>query len=937
MASMNDAPKKTTTEIFSDLLKQVAHVPMDTARMNPALIGRTIGHFRIESHIGSGGMGAVYLATDELLHRKVAVKILPYDVAESPARRALLLREARSAAAVSHVNVAAVHEVGEHGGHPYIAMEYVQGVTLRALLARGPLSRRDALSYAVQIARGLARAHKIGIIHRDLKPDNVIIDSEGIVKILDFGLAKSLADAQKSAAGVDPPSVPERASGVGVTDVAETRIGWGLLSRTPTLSGFSGAGTPAYMAPEQISGRSTDARADVFSFGATVFEMLTGRPGRPNERLPWRTPRRLARVVERCLSDTPSRRFADGQALESALRPRSAVHAPAAALALLTIGVVATTTAMLTHRAPPAGEPRREELEQVTFNSSEAPVYAAALSPDGALLAYIEPRGVFIRDIAKRTTRRLETTQKLRAFWGCVAWYPDGKRVLLGAAHEDGRSDLWTADVDGGAARPMELGNWLSFGAVSPDGGQLAIVQHTGAMEGSLEIVSVSGGTPKVLYETRDEELFSSPRWSPDGRRVAFVRGVKTTEFMTHHIDVVDVATGARRTVFRSDRLAQDAGEVAFDWSRDGRLFFALAPSTVAPDQPSLYSIAPDDLHVEGSEHELAKIRPEPGLAGIRIKDLSFDATGKHMVLVRSEGQADVMAGALAPDGTRLDDVRRLTLSDENERPSSWSRDSQSVLMVSDAAHTYGISSLALGGSRAPEPITDAERAATWPVLGPAGKGILYWRIPVEDAPRARIELWLAEPGKAARKVYATPREVHLPGRGRPPPRRWSVRCGLTAPACFLSHPDDSGKGETVLEALDVDRGTATPVSRFAGIWDYGFALSADARQIAVHAPSRLAVDIYTLDGARVRQISTPSASFFSFIVWDHSGDGVIAAGSSDDFPLAAIVHLGLDGTVHPLWGVSDGLISNLAIAPDGRHLAFAATPFHANVWLRKK
>ena len=170
----DEEPKPSPDDAFAELLRKVARAPPIALgeRGDRELVGRTIGHFRVDSHIGSGGMGDVYLATDERLARKVAVKVLPRDVAEDPVRRTLLIREARTAAAITHANVAGVFEVGEYEGRPYIAMEYVDGRTLRTLLSRGPLPAREAYDYALQMARGLASAHRAGIVHRDLMDVN---------------------------------------------------------------------------------------------------------------------------------------------------------------------------------------------------------------------------------------------------------------------------------------------------------------------------------------------------------------------------------------------------------------------------------------------------------------------------------------------------------------------------------------------------------------------------------------------------------------------------------------------------------------------------------------------------------------------------------------------------------------------------------------------
>jgi eukaryotic-like serine/threonine-protein kinase len=193
------------------------------------LVGRRVAHFTVESKLGEGGMGVVYRALDEKLHRTVALKVLPERFSQEDEARRRLLREARAAAAITHPNIAGVHEVGEHEGAFFVAMEYVKGHTVRQLLGAGALPVPEALHLARGILRGIAKAHEKGILHRDLKPDNVMLDEEGEVKILDFGIAKfrevddtTLASSRRRAAA----------------------------SRNDTQAGQI-VGTPGYMAPEQ--------------------------------------------------------------------------------------------------------------------------------------------------------------------------------------------------------------------------------------------------------------------------------------------------------------------------------------------------------------------------------------------------------------------------------------------------------------------------------------------------------------------------------------------------------------------------------------------------------------------------------------------------------------------------------------------------------------
>ena len=622
-------------------VEQVASTePADPSAPEPEtgeVAGQTISHYRIVRKLGQGAMGVVYQAEDTKLGRTVAIKFLPEELSDDPQALERFQREARAASALNHPNICTVHEVGEHEGVPFIVMEYVAGKTLDQLIGRKGLLVNQALRFSVQIADALEKAHAAGIVHRDLKPSNIMVTTDGIVKVLDFGLAKLIEPT-----GGDP---------------GETRT---LREAGPATEEGTIVGTVAYMSPEQAEGKQVDGRSDIFSFGAVLYEMVTGKrafhgdsklstlsailreePGA----LPPEVPRDLEKIIDRCLRKDPNRRYQHADDLKLALlelkeeSDSGKLAGPGAAVApsrrarmwwvvaLAPLLPVVGLGIWMRFHAPtvPRATPKMVPLTSYPGRQTDP-----AFSPDGKQVAFSwdGERGdnfdIYVKLVGAESPLRLTTNTAEERF---PAWSPDGSSIAFYRALDQGHpGGIFIVPALGGmqrmvaqTAQPCPGLSW------SPDGNSLAIVDEASPQGASgIFLLSMASGEKRKITSPPDGYFGDcAPRFSPDGRAVAFIR-------LVNHSDIGDlyvqpIAQGGPKGQPR--RLTFDERWISgLDWTKDGRnlVFSSNRSGGIASGGYSLWMVSA----AGGTPQRLA-------VTGENATALSVSRTGPRLVYAR--------------------------------------------------------------------------------------------------------------------------------------------------------------------------------------------------------------------------------------------------------------------------------------------------------------
>jgi eukaryotic-like serine/threonine-protein kinase len=716
------------------------------------MIGTRLAHYEITSHLGSGGMGDVYQATDSKLGRSVAIKFLPEAFSHDSERVARFEREARVLASLNHSNIAAIFGLEESGDRKFLVMELVDGETLAQRLKRGPIPLDESLEIAKQICQALESAHENGIIHRDLKPANVKITPDGKVKVLDFGLAKAFENEPANAALSNSPTLSMAATNAGMI-----------------------LGTAAYMSPEQAKGRAVDKRTDIFAFGCVLYEMLTGRPAFEGDdvteilgrvvtaepdwsRLPAAVPNRIRELLRFCLQKDAKKRRHDvadvrldiEQASGEPVTARPA-SAPARSSRLTWVALTPAVIIIVALAIPAARylretSPLETRVDIVTPATTD-PI-SFALSPDGRQIVFVASADgasrLWLRPLDKVTAQPLAGTEGA----SFPFWSPDSRSVGFFA---DGK--LKRVDLAGGS--PQTITNAPNRGgAWSPDG----VILFTPTTASPLFRIPASGGDAVSVTTLEKQTTHRFPQFLPGGRQFLFY-AVGAPETSGIYLGSLDGQDTKRLTAADAAGVYDLAGWLLF--IRGGTLLAQNLDLTRRELTGDPVTVA-DPVAIDGTAVASAVSVSAAGLVAYRSGGANrrqltwFDRTGEGLGTVDAPDENSLTAPHLSPDGRRVavhrtvqgnqdiwlldaDRTTRLTFDASSEQFPIWSPDGSRIAFRSNRKGHYDLYQKPSSGAGSEELLVESAQEKNASDWSADGRFVLYHSID----PQTSRDIWV--------------------------------------------------------------------------------------------------------------------------------------------------------------------------------------------------
>ena len=822
----------------------VAHAADDLTKDQKLTPGQRVKHYQIVNLIGEGGMGEVYLATDTILGRRVALKVLPAFVSKDPERLRRFTQEARAASRLSHPNVCVVHEIGEtDDNRPFIAMEYVQGVTLRERMRNQAMKLGDVLDVAIQVADGLTAAHDAGIVHRDIKPENIIIRPEGYVKILDFGLAK-LTERHKSATTTTMPTL--------------------LFHSTPGIV----IGTAAYMSPEQARGVDIDERTDIWGLGVVLYEMASGRAPftgetptdvvvaivereqPPISQHVEGAPPELERIVRKALRKDRNERYQivkemaiDLRSLRRELEVNSMLERSIAPSGLekaaetdelkqlvtdflelnnpanrpwmpWVIGILVVAAAIFGSFYPRIrpSEPRlrvpfeRVEVTKLTTNGN---ALMAAISPDGKYVTYVTgesgKESLWLRQVDINSNAQLVAPREGR-YLG-VAFSPDNNYVYFGYA-EGARNDagqIYRLPILGIGAAAMKIELQAGLPNLSHDRKRLAFIRFDlRGQTDSLIIANADGGGEQVIGTRKWPQRFgwdplARPEWSADDRMLMLpivssdpsYAGDTSANYSVTLLEK-DLSTGAERTVPLAPQKFDEIGRV-----------------TVHPDGSGVIML--------GKAHGASFVQIWQLFRDGSQRTVTADLSDYRELSVRADGSALVTM--------QTQTLSRLWLLRKNEsKPTAITSGTSryydlsvapddKVLYASDASGIADIFEISSNGGDE-RPLTSAGGRNYAPVVSPDNRYVVF-----HSNRTGVFQIWrINRDGSSSKQLTSGVTESTWPAFS--PDGKWILfqHAVPENPYTLWRVPVEGGQPETVTEGIAI-RPTVSPDGKFIAFW----------------------------------------------------------------------------------------------------------------------